>query len=424
MATLESINFVPYSADVSTDLINWTEESDSQSIKGLPQISWVGNTPWREANLWAVEEACARGKNLKSVWSSMTHIHAYAKWLEQEETNWWDFPARESERCLVRYRGSLMSSIRIGELASSTAQQRMAAVIRFYRWLKNSLLLSPKWPTWHEKTIGIRIVDAFGFERTMIMESTDLAIKNRKAIGISLEYGLLPVSTEDAKAISTFACERASEELALMLRLGFGTGMRFGTVADLKLKTLQRAVPDPTLPNYFCLAVGPGAHPPVHTKFGVTGQIWIHKDDLKAVTDYMFSTRRLKRQAQAGPEDKDQLFLTRYGTRYGSFGSDTSRALNVELGRLRKNGLAAGIPAFQDFRFHQTRCTYATELARAAIRHGGVKLAISIVKQALLHKDESTTLKYIKFADRSVAMAEAADTFTRMFLGLDQENVD
>ena len=159
-------------------------------------------------------------------------------------------------------------------------------------------------------------------------------------------------------------------------------------------------------------------HLPVHTKFGVSGQVWIESSDLERLKIYAFSSRRLKRQAVASEPDRDCLFLTRFGGRYGTEGSDLSRSMNVELGRLRNEGVAQGIKAFRNFRFHQSRCTFATELARVAIRHGSVGIAIRLVKQALLHRNEASTLKYIQFVERTAAMADAADAFTQSFLGL------
>jgi signal transduction histidine kinase len=55
--------------------------------------------------------------------------------------------------------------------------------------------------------------------------------------------------------------------------LAFFTAMRLGSICDLKVQTLEYAVPDPAAPGLYRLAVGPGASPPVHTKFGVTGQV-------------------------------------------------------------------------------------------------------------------------------------------------------
>lgn len=349
--------------------------------------------------------------------SAMTHLNAYAKWLEDEGVRWWDFPSRESDRCLVRFRGALMNNVEEGCLAPSTASHRMSAVIRFYRWLHSENLLSPEWPMWNEKVVGVRLTDSFGFERTLITNSTDLAIPNRKASRDTLEGGLLPVSLRRRNAILTYCNKNASQELTLMLGLGFRTGMRLGTICDLKIKTLQRAVPDPSFPGWFRIAVGPGAHPPVHTKYGVTGQIWIDESDLQAITSYSFEFRRLNRQARAAPEHREHVFLTRNGAPYGADSGDKSNALNVELHRLRRRSIAEGIEDLRNFHFHQSRCTFATEIARLALKHGNANQAISFVKQALLHRDESTTLKYIRFVENNSVMASAADEFTKAFVG-------
>lgn len=418
MATLEITRHTPHRPEVREDRVEWVPISGRKVIDRLPLIVWSDEQPWREANLWALEQLTTGRKNAKTVMSSMTSLHAYAKWLEAESLDWWHFPAKEAERCLVRYRGALIDARDAGQLAPSTVQNRMAVVVRFYRWLSANRLISPEWPMWRDRQIGVRITDSFGFERTLRMTSTDLAIPNRKPIGEGLEDGLLPVSAKDRDLILEFANENASEELALMLRLGFRTGMRFGTIADLKVKTIERAVPDPSFPGWHRLSVGPGGKPPVHTKFGVSGQVWIESSDLERLKIYAFSSRRLKRQAVASEPDRDCLFLTRFGGRYGTEGSDLSRSMNVELGRLRNEGVAQGIKAFRNFRFHQSRCTFATELARVAIRHGSVGIAIRLVKQALLHRSEASTLKYIQFVERTAAMADAADAFTQSFLGL------
>jgi hypothetical protein len=49
---------------------------------------------------------------------------------------------------------------------------------------------------------------------------------------------------------------------------------------------------------------------------------------------------------------------------------------------------------------------------------GGAINAIAIVMEAMLHKDEATTFRYIKFVEKTPAKTEAANAFTREFLGI------
>jgi integrase len=123
----------------------------------------------------------------------------------------------------------------------------------------------------------------------------------------------------------------------------------------------------------------------------------------------------------ATPEDQDLLFLTRYGN---SYSGDNSRAVNVEMSRLRSAGIKQGIKVLRGFHFHRTRATFATELMRVALKFMPVGDAIQFVREACLHRDESTTMKYIKFIEANKAMAEAADAFTNMFMGLARGSSD
>lgn len=418
MARLEPVSFIPHRSTLDLGRILWTPVSHGRVINALPQIFWAGGSPWREANLWLMEQAVRRDVDIKTVNAKATSLHAYANWLEKSESKWWDFPVRKEDRCLVRYRGALLDARDSSEIAPSTATQRMRVVVNFYRWLKATRLLSPEWPLWEERTVGIHLTNPFGFERTLTVTTTDLSIPNRARPGERLEDGLLPVSADDRNRILTFAREHASEELFLLLTAGFFTGMRLQTLADLRIETLTSAVPDPADPKLYRLAVGPGASPPVATKFGVSGQIWITESLLTELLDYAYGQRRLLREAKASGNNKNLLFLTRFGNPYAQRGSDKSIAINVEMHNFKKSAVRNGIATMRYFRFHQTRCTFATELASLAISIAGGIHAVAVIKDALLHKNESTALKYIKFIEKTPIKKELANSFTRAFLGI------
>lgn len=274
---------------------------------------------------------------------------------------------------------------------------------------------------WQDRIVGIKLTNSFGLEHTINVASTDLAIPNRKVAGtIQLEDGLLPVSISGMKEILSLADRTVSEELCLMLRIGFFTGLRLGSITDLKIKTLQNATIIPGI-GWRRLAVGPGAKPPVATKYRATGTMPIPKELLERLLEYATSTRRLKRQALASPGNRGLLFLSRFGNPYSG---DQSRAINVEMTRLRKKGLAANLKVMRGFHFHRTRATFATELMRVALKFMPVGDAVQFVREACLHKDELTTMKYIKFIENNKAMAEAADAFAEAFMGLARGNLN
>jgi integrase len=414
MASLEKINYRPHRTEVIDGVVEMTELT-RKPIKNLPLIFWEDNSPWAEVNLWSLEQAASHKRDLKTVHSSVSHLLAYAKWLEAESVKWWDFPDRESERCLTRFRGALIASRNNGDLAPSTTSQRMASVIRFYKWMLSRDLISPQIQMWKERSVGIKVTNSFGFEHTMRVASTDLAIPNRSVSGaFQLEEGVLPVSVSATNQILALADSDTSEELALMLRIGFFTGLRLGSITDLKVATLVNATLVPGV-GWRKLDVGPGARPPVSTKFSVSGSVLIPDELLQSIVSYSYSTRRLKRQMNADPENRDLLFLTRYGNAYNGH---ESRAVNVDMSRLRKVARKKGVHVLRGFHFHRTRATFATELMRVALKFMPVGDAIKFVKDACLHKDEATTMKYIKFIETNEAMAEAADEFSAAFMGL------
>jgi integrase len=418
MATLEHIRFAPYRCEVVDGKVIYTQAPHDRVIPALPQIFWSNHTPWREANLWAVERARCQGVVLETIESNLRALADYAIFLESKNLKWFTFPIRKDKRCLVQYRGGLIDARNDGRISPSTATQRMRHVIQFYRWVQLRGLFSPALPLWRDKVVCIKYFDAVGFERTLARLTTDLAIPNRARPGERLEHGLLPVSADDRDIILAFAREHASPEMFRILSLGFFTGMRLGSICDLRVQTLENAVPDPAAPGLYRLAIGPGASPPVQTKFGVTGQVWIPQPLLEDLRDYAGSTRRLLREAMASFEDRHRLFLTRFGNGYGRRGSDQSTAVNVEMSSIRRAGVASGLTVLRNFHVHQTRCTFATELARLTIAAGGAINAIAIVKDALLHRDEATTFRYIKFLQKAGAKEAVANAFMAAFTGI------
>ncbi|WP_405118093.1 site-specific integrase [Pseudomonas leptonychotis] len=421
LATVEHIHFTPHDPSVKDRLVTYSFNSTRVVIEGLPQIFWEDGSPWREANLWAMERVTNGEAILKTVSSNLNGLLNYAKFLESRMLQWFEFPSRKADRCLVQYRGALIKARDAGHISPATASEYMRNCISFYRWVKRRGFLSPRLPLWQDKRFLIKYFDQVGFERTLAGTTTDLGIPNRKRIGITLEGGLLPVSSSDRDIILDFAKRNASPELYLMLALGFFTGMRLGTICDLRIDTLERAIPDPSAKGLLRISVGPGASPPVHTKFGVTGQVWIPESLCSEVLEYAKDLRRLTREASATGDNRDLVFLTRFGNTFGRRNSDQSSAINVEMSSLRKSGIAAGIKAFRKLRFHQSRCTFGTELARLALANcADVAIVIATVSNALLHgrNSEATTFKYIKFVQAAPAKQAIANSFMTAFTGI------
>lgn len=423
MASLELIDYVPHRHMVVVDgTVTWERDMICRPIKHLPQLFWADGTPWVEANLWAHERVTSGKRDLKTVQSNMRHLHKYAQWLEAESLDWRHFPMLERDRVLIRWRKKLMEDRdKYGLLSPSTATQRMNATIHFYRYARVNDFIGRDAPLWQERLVVHRFHDAVGFQRTMLLSSTDLAIPNRRRHGLQLEDGLLPITKEQMHELLNFTQQEgnASTELNLMLQLGFFTGARIQTIADLKKGSLDNAVADPAVPGLVYISVGPGHKPHVATKFNVQGRIlvpgWLFQDLCAYVTDL----RRLTREANAPQENKDLIFLTRFGRRYAESESASGTAVGRAMVDLRRAATLAGLKFMKNFHFHMTRATFGTWLTETLLEMGyDHKAVLTFVSDAMLHKDIETTLRYLKLVQQTPIKIKVANEFTEAFLGL------
>jgi integrase len=414
MARLEYIHYSPQKPVVVSGVVVWQPDTVLRSIEGLPQLFWKDGSPWREANLWAVEMGRDRRVKVKTIDSLFYHLHKYANWLEEQTEqgrpiDWRHFPQTRSERVLNRFRGDLIEQRDAGVLKPSTTTARMGAVIRFYRYAAGRNFISRNAPKWQDKAVVVSYFDDAGFGRTMDRVTTDLSIPNRARHGARLEDSLLPITVQHMTELLDFTKEGVSEELDLMLKIGFYTGARLGTITTLRVKALFDAVPDPAVPGMWSIPVGPGTG--IDTKFDVSGHLMLTDILMKTLKVYATSRRHLDRVIKATDENKSYLFLTRHFNPY------TVDAVDREMVTLRRAGQAVGLKFLQDFKFHQSRATFGTWLMSICLETGTVKAAIEFVKGALLHKDERDTFRYVTFIEQTKTKIEMANAFTRAFLG-------
>lgn len=393
-------------------------KSNNTSDYDLPQIYWNNNKAWDEANLFAYDLLVNEDLSLKTIKSYMFHLHAYAAWLENNNIDWKHFPEMRSERCLILFRGDLIKKRNSLELRPSTVTHRMRSIIKFYRWVKEKNLIDIDFPMWKDKTYTKKIVNRFGFENTLEIIYADVSIPLvSQNNNIGLEGGISPINPREVPNIINVAKKHSSIELYLMLKLGFYTGMRIGTICDLKVPTLENSI---LLKNksMSTIHVGPNSSPPVSTKYSKDGAILIPTDLVHELIEYCYSTRRLKRVGNAVDENSDLIFLTRNG---GNYLNLNNKSINVSMHRLRVSGLNLGYDVFKSFHFHQTRSTFATVLMEYCLKKMSATNAIQLVKDACMHKDESVTFKYIKFLEKSKNLEKISNEYTNVFLGIENE---
>lgn len=412
MAVLEAVCITPMVPNHSNRLsgIIWLQNEKALVNPKVPHIFFESGEPWLAANAYALAKLeSVSGNHIKTVTSNMGHLKAYASWLEDQGVDWRHFPTKKKDRCLFRYRGFLVQQRDAGLISPSTTTSRMAAIIHFYRWAQVYGWIERK-PIWTDRQKIVQFYDAVGFSRTMSVLSSELSIPNRKRGGSTLENGLMPLSDQNRKILLNFLFEQGKTELHLMTMIGFFTGARSETIRTLRLSSIENAIDDPTASGIKLVSVGPGTN--VKTKFGVRGTLLFPSPLVKELERYAYSARRLTRQAQASPEDRTLLFLSERGNAY----SDTSFTKLISY--LREKLMIAGLTQFQTFKFHQTRATFGTQLMRLAMNTLPSQVdAIVFVRDAMLHKDEATTWKYVKFIEQEPIKEALSDEFFNLYLG-------
>ena len=409
MARLEFIQYEFFEASLHEEQhLAWTKQA-KKPIERLPQLFWEDGSGWDEANAWALERRDSR-LDSETTKSTMKHLCRYANFLEAHSLSWQHFPMRSDERAPRKFRKHLLDQMKNGALANSTASNCINAIVQFYRFANLHNLIRSSGPMWADRPVVIRYHDIAGFERSMVRLSTDLAIPNRARIGTILEDGLLPLSSEHMSILLAYTAKHSIEELHLMLSTGFFTGARVGTVTTLTVSSLETARKDPHTPGIYLLPVGPGTG--VATKFSVTGNLMVPAAVLTDLKTYATSTTRLLRETKARREDKDLLFLARSGRPY------TVETVNRLVCEMRKKAVLAGLKFTHRFTFHQSRATFGTWLMQLLLEHVSPTIAIGIVRDAMFHKDEKTTMGYITFLENTRAKGKFAVAFNEAFTGL------
>jgi integrase len=422
MATLEYIDYSPKRHFISEDgQVIWCVQPNHTAIKSMPMIYWADGTPWNEVNHWAHARATSGDIKLKTVQDQLRHLHKYANWLELPESpDWRHFPMTRAERVLMKWRKYLIDSRdKYVILAPSTTTARMNACIAFYRYCSVYGFVSRTATKWNDIPLTIKYSDSAGFERSIQTITTDISIKCRVTKRTKVEDGLLPISGKHMMQLLEFAQKNSTPELYLMLKIGFFTGARLQTICDLKIKNIERATQDPEIEGIWRISVGAGSHPYVSTKFDVSGDILVPEQLLGELKAYAYGLRRTTREVKAHANNRGLLFLTSRGNAYQrKEDGKSSSAINNEMVILRRKATSEGLKFMEKFYFHQSRATYGTQLMKLLLAQGDLQAALEFVRNAMFHKEISTTLTYVKFIEQSKGKMQIANAYSQAFLNL------
>jgi hypothetical protein len=287
----------------------------------------------------------------------------------------------------------------------------MNSTLQFYRWASREMLADSRGSMWEEKAKTVKFFDKVGFSRTMTVMSSELSIPNRRRTGVLLEDGLLPLNKKSLDTLMLHLTNHSNYELYLFHKVGYQTGSRYETISTLTLKALKSAYQDPNMEHIMRVGVGPSTD--VKTKFDVSGTIMFPKELLQELVGYYESAEAILRRSKASNEHQKYIFLTSRGNLF------TRASFSTLIGRLRAELVELGHTEFGRFKFHQLRATFGTMtmeycLSSKAISSGG---AIEFVRDAMLHKEASTTWKYVTFLEKVPQDKAFYESLWAMFTG-------
>ncbi|ABS10376.1 site-specific integrase [Shewanella baltica] len=366
----------------------------------------------------------------------------YYQFLEDEKLDWNYFPPIKRLKPTYQFRSYLLKSIKLGELAHSTANAYMNHVKNFYLWTIHERYL--KVQNEQEAPFKLEFIQIQNqgmlahIRPTFTVQTSDLRINVPKDNYSKNIRPLSPLSRDSIELLITFL-PKVSEELRLQLLLSLDSGLRIEEVSTLTLDALKTATAISESQHRFELTLCP-KNTGVQTKYGKRRRIEISIYLLEALRVYQISERRLNRldklyyKINQLTDGKLSLHhdliavLERCQRHEPLFISQQGNPMTRESIESRWIELRALIQQQdRDFkhRFHDLRATYATyrlsDLLNAKL---GTIESLELLMGWMGHKDESTTWKYLRYLQRKEVFKMKfgiLDTIMHEALGVDNE---
>lgn len=380
---------------------NGTSASDGGEqlvLDRFPVIHRKDASLWKEGCAYLATRAVAirlREIDIQTLHSEAKHLSAFLTYCESKNLEPLRLPPLRAEKPTYRFRAYLIQQRNSRQLASSTASARINAIKRFYSWLLETGLLDASSLPFITRNAHIQTLDRYGYNRKVVAKSSDLAIRARSIGRSTLEGGLHPVSREVRDAMIADAYKHSSQEFALMLDLGFRSGMRLESICLLTTTAIDKAYTDERGSHYY-IRLGPRSGVP--TKLDVEYSAQIPKDLFERIRDYADSVARAKRLSRADVTHQNLIFLTRFGSPFYKAGGIGSPTVSAQLSRLKAR---LKLKELEHFYFHCTRATFGTSIVMAGLNaNEPVRRIVKRLMDLMGHAHISSSLKYISYVEQ------------------------
>lgn len=349
----------------------------------IPYISGIQNRKLsRYVHFYLMDKAILQARDLKPLARAFL---LWIRWMEDKELDPFTPGMLKYQSPTYGFREYLLWAVKLGRIASSTAAVYISVIRRFYVFLDmcGELTASSFF------TLVEKVVDG----RHKVI-SSDLAIR----ITTTTKRTINPLNDKEVHILDE-ALKSETELFSLMITLMKNCGLRLDEMLTLPSSVFTEeyltCVPVSQL-TIRDLHIGPGCG--VHTKFGITRELFITRRLYEQILDYLagdeYEKKINKWRAHHGGEGRHEpLFLMANGRRM------SEKAFYSRWYSFRRR-LARSAPE-NVFRHkpHDLRATFATLFLRSALScyPDQAANALGTVKYWMGHKSENTTMKYIVF---------------------------
>jgi hypothetical protein len=436
-----------------TPVVEWTNrtlhwnsdkhkfEETSDLMIGRFPIIYRNNEPWDLGNLylyrWWLNFAESSPRSIVTIDRKAKNLLSYLHFIEEQKTD--DLPldifyaplrSRKNQRVTYLYKSYLTRLFEQRQNTLKTVKQKAAEVAAFYMFL-NTHKLSPSGEEIEDRFYSLKqnkVVVKGG--RKFHVTTTDIHIttatieESRFDLIEGEEGGVRPLSEKEVEWILEGLEALGNRQMQLMVWLALYTGARKQTICTLSIEAIRRAYESYRTAKEARIAVGPMTD--VDTKGNVRYVLKVPSALVAQVYDWVKYSEIYKERSEKsfyGDSSRNYVFLTKFGrpfytaNRHVYDAADPNYSLTLKKRERGQVGLQLGgsindfvnqklIPwirqhkdkQYKGFRFHDLRATRGMRFVRKAKRLGMSDTEIiTHVKGLLGHKQEATTMMYLKY---------------------------
>ena len=396
--------------------------------RNVPVILNPDGSIWKHGSLYILARAtdfdAPSDQTLKGYAKGLVD---YMNTLAQDGVDYLATPKRIGARPTYHYKAELSLKVNLNEIAASTANGRISAVVNFYRWMQGRYDYHPTEALWQEVVRKIPYQDKRGFYRNKPVVTTDLRIKKttEESTGeyVVDEGKLYPYSQEQQTALIQALVASGNTEMFLTFLLSIFTGSRLSTTYTIRRSNIMN--PENVKTNETAVKIGRGTL--VDNKLEKSMIIYIPAWLNALLYAYINSERHKRRAAKASiKNDGEQyVFLTQHGNPYYISKKDIERGQGTPIQEgysVRQFASKKLQPLINQtetpfkFRFHNLRacfCMNEIDQKMKGIPNGDadrIYAVLTHVQGRMGHSDITTTQRYFRYREmKNIALQAQSD---------------